>query len=223
MNKTVLVVAAHPDDEVLGCGGTIARHAAEGCRVYVVFLADGEGARKNAVPEAAAEREGSAATALQILGARPPIFLGLEDNRLDAYPLLEIVQLVEKVVADLKPDIVYTHHGGDLNIDHELTHRAVMTACRPLPGSAASEIYTFEVVSSTEWGSPGVHHFAPQMYVDISSYMAQKTLAMEAYLEEMRTTPHARSFENVAALASYRGASVGVALAEAFMVMRIRR
>ncbi len=223
MNKTVLVVAAHPDDEVLGCGGTIARHAAEGDIVHVVFLADGEGARQGVSADATAGREGAAATALRILGAAVPIFLGLEDNRLDAYALLDIVRPVEKVLAALEPDVVYTHHGGDLNIDHELAYRAVMTACRPLPGSPTREIYSFEVVSSTEWGGPGVRDFTPQMYVDISAYLALKRQALAAYGEEMRAAPHARSIENVAALAAYRGGSVGVAAAEAFMVMRVRR
>lgn len=223
MSKKILVVAAHPDDEVLGCGGTIARHAAEGDIVHVVFLTDGEGARQCVAPDATARREGVAAMALSILGAAAPVFLGLEDNRLDAYALLDIVRPVEKVVAALAPDVVYTHHGGDLNIDHQLAHRAVMTACRPLPGSPAREIYSFEVVSSTEWGSPGVRDFAPQMYVDISAFMALKQQALEAYREEMRAAPHARSVENLAALAAYRGASVGVAAAEAFMVMRVRR
>jgi LmbE family N-acetylglucosaminyl deacetylase len=223
MNKTVLVVAAHPDDEVLGCGGTIARHVAEGDAVHVVFLSDGEGARQGAAPDATARREDDAATALRILGAAAPIFLGLEDNRLDAYALLDIVRPLEKVVAALTPDVVYTHHCGDLNIDHRLAHRAVMTACRPLPGSPAKEIYSFEVVSSTEWGSPGVRDFTPQMYVDVSAYIALKQQALEAYREEMRAAPHARSVENLAALAAYRGASVGVPAAEAFMVMRVRR
>jgi LmbE family N-acetylglucosaminyl deacetylase len=225
MNKTVLVVAAHPDDEVLGCGGTIARHAGEGDAVHVVFLADGEGARGSARAkvDALAGRESAAAAALRILGAAAPIFLGLEDNRLDAYPLLDVVRPVEAVVAALAPDVVYTHHGGDLNIDHELAHRAVMTACRPLPGSAVREIYTFEVVSSTEWGSPGVCQFTPQLYVDVTAQIALKRRALEAYRAEMREAPHPRSFENVAALAAYRGASVGVAAAEAFMVMRVRR
>lgn len=223
MNKIILVVAAHPDDEVLGCGGTIARHAAEGDIVHVVFLTDGEGARQGVAPDATTRREGDAAMALRILGAAAPIFLGLEDNRLDAYALLDIVRPVEKVVAALAPDVIYTHHGGDLNIDHQLAHRAVMTACRPLPGSPTREIYSFEVVSSTEWGSPGVRDFTPQMYVDVSAYMALKQQALGVYHEEMRTAPHARSVENLAALATYRGASVGVAAAEAFMVMRVRR
>ncbi len=223
MSKTILVVAAHPDDEVLGCGGTIARHAAEGDTVHVVFIADGEGARAGAAANAALAREKAAITALSILGAATPIFLGFEDNPLDAYRLLDIVRSVESVIAEVAPDVVYTHHCGDLNIDHELTHRAVLTACRPVPGSPAREIYSFEVVSSTEWNSTRGRDFIPQLYVDVTAYMPTKRLALEAYCEEMRPVPHARSIENVAALATFRGASVGVGAAEAFMVMRVSR
>jgi len=223
MSKTILVVAAHPDDEVLGCGGTIARHAAEGDTVHVVFIADGEGARTGAAANAALAREKAAIAALSILGAATPIFLGLEDNQLDAYRLLDIVRPVESVITEVAPDVVYTHHGGDLNIDHELTHRAVMTACRPLPGSPAREIYSFEVVSSTEWNSARGRDFIPQLYVDVTAYMSTKRLALDAYREEMRPVPHARSIENVDALATFRGASVGVGAAEAFMVMRVLR
>jgi len=220
MTQRILVVVAHPDDEVLGAGGTLARHAAAGDQVYIAFLADGVGARGN--DKAAAEHRATAARrAATILGAGKPHFLGFGDNRLDSVDLLDIIQAVERVVADSKPAIVYTHHAGDLNIDHGICHRAVLTACRPMPGSPVRAIYAMEVPSSTEWAAPSAGDaFLPSRFVDISAVQDIKRRALEAYAEEMRPFPHPRSFEAVEALAKWRGASAGLSAAEAFMVLR---
>jgi len=223
MSKTVLVVAAHPDDEVLGCGGTIARHVAEGDTVNVLFIADGETARIGAVNGASSEREGAAQRALAVLGVSKVEFLGLKDNRLDSYALLDIVQPLETRIAAIRPEVIYTHHRGDLNIDHELTHRAVMTACRPIPGAPIREIYCFEVVSSTEWAGPGALPFQPQYYVNIEPYLRHKLDALVAYRAEMRAPPHSRSIEHIEALAVHRGHSVGILAAEAFVLVRAIR
>jgi LmbE family N-acetylglucosaminyl deacetylase len=198
---TILVVVAHPDDEVLGAGGTLARHAAQGEDIHIVFLADGVGAR--GADKAAAERRALAAgRAAQLLGARQPQFLGFPDQLLDTIPLLEVVKAIESVVDGVRPDVIYTHHRGDLNIDHSICHRAVMTASRPLPGSSVRQIYTMEVVSSTEWSLDD--GFTPTRFVDIAGTLATKR----------------RAYEAVDALARCRGASVGVAAAEAFMIAR---
>ena len=142
---------------------------------------------------------------------------------MDSLELLDVVKLVEVAVAEIRPDTVYTHHPYDLNVDHRITHEAVLTACRPLPGSVVSSIYTYETVSSTEWGVGG-NTFVPTHFVDISAYLESKIAALEAYESEMRSAPHARSLETVRALAKLRGSSVGVAAAEAFCVVRqIRR
>ena len=220
--KPVLVVAAHPDDEVLGCGGTIARHAGEGDAVTIVILADGETARGSAMPTATRKR--SAEQAAAALGARPPRLLDLPDNRLDTVALLDIVQLIEAVVVELKPRIVYTHHGADLNLDHALAHRAVLTACRPLPGSTVEAIHCFEVPSSSEW-APGqqVPPFQPNHFVDISAFEKQKAAALDCYRSELRPFPHPRSPEAIQALGRWRGATCGVALAEAFETVRVVR
>jgi N-acetylglucosamine malate deacetylase 1 len=220
MSETVLAVVAHPDDEVLGAGGTLARHAAKGDAVHILFLADGVGARGD--DKAAAERRVKAARlAASALGAHAPEFLSLPDNRLDRLDLLDIVQPIESAIRKIAPATIYTHHAGDVNIDHEVCQRAVLTACRPLPGSTVLRIYAMEVASSTEWSSPqSGNAFIPTHFVDISGTREAKRRALEAYGEEMRLFPHARSYEAVDALATWRGASVGLPAAEAFMVVR---
>lgn len=216
----VLAIVAHPDDEILGAGGTLARHAAEGSEVHIAFLADGVGARGD--DKLAADRRAKAARlAASLLGAREPEFLGFPDNRLDALDLLDITRALEQILKKVAPSKIYTHHAGDLNIDHALCHRAVLTACRPLPGSTVRRIYAMEVPSSTEWASPQLGDaFMPTRFVDISATQAIKRRALEAYSEEMRAFPHPRSFEAVNALAAWRGASAGLRCAEAFMVVR---
>jgi LmbE family N-acetylglucosaminyl deacetylase len=213
-SQTVLIVAAHPDDELLGCGGAIARHAREGAKVYVLFMTDGVGARGATGGEAA--RRKSAEAALKILGAEAPMFLDFPDNAMDGVPLLDIVKKIEEAVARVKPSIVYTHHGGDLNVDHQVTHRAIMTACRPLPGSSVRAIYGFEVLSSTEWSLAPFH---PARFVGIDIELKLK--ALREYHQEMREAPHARSYEAVRALAVVRGASAGLPAAEGFSVLRL--
>ena len=216
----IAVIAAHPDDEALGCGGAIARHAADGDEVHIVFLADGETARAGAEHDIAG-RNSAAASAAKVMGAQPPVCLGLPDNRLDALPLLEVVQVLERQLAAIKPEVIYTHHGGDLNINHRLTHQAVLTACRPMPDTTVTAIYGFETASSTEWASPETAPgFRPTRVVDISAQLGLKIKALECYAAEMRPFPHARSMEAVAALAKWRGASVGLEAAEAFSVIR---
>jgi LmbE family N-acetylglucosaminyl deacetylase len=218
--SSVLVIVAHPDDEVLGAGGTLARHAARGDKVDIVFLTDGVSARGN--DRAAGERRAAAARrAAAIVGAREPKFLGLPDNRLDGIALLDIVQAIEPIVAAIGPDTIYTHHAGDLNVDHGICARAVLTACRPLPGSKVRRIYAMEVASSTEWAPPNAAAaFAPTRFVDISATLTAKRDALAAYAEEMRPFPHPRSVEAMEALATWRGATAGLAAAEAFVVLR---
>jgi len=223
MTKCVLVVAAHPDDEALGCGGSIARHVAAGDKVHVTFVADGLTSRPGARADDLARRQRATEMANKILGVSSTSLLGLPDNRLDSVPLLDIVQPLEALIAKLAPEIVYTHHYGDLNVDHRVTHQAVMTACRPQPASSVQEILTFEVMSSTEWSSVGLAPFLPNLFVDISKQLQLKMQALEAYELEMRGSPHSRSLVHLRCLAEHRGNSVGIKSAEAFMVMRAIR
>lgn len=219
MKKRVLVIAAHSDDEALGCGGTLARHAREKDDVYALFMTDGVGARGDT--KGAKARADAAHKAAKALGIKDIMMGSFPDNAMDCVPLLEIVQFVESAIRDIKPHVIYTHHAGDLNIDHVLTSRAVLTACRPLPGSKVEAIYGFEVLSSTEWAGPAAANaFCPAHFVNIEEDYAAKVKALKAYQMEMRTFPHPRSPQVVEALAVLRGSQAGVKRAEAFTVLR---
>lgn len=219
--EKVLVVAAHSDDEVLGCGGTIARHVDAGDIVDILFVADGVSSRGND-PRELERRCDAARRAAEILGARPPRFLNLPDNQLDTVPRLTIIQAIERASAALEPARVYTHHAGDLNIDHRIVHEAVVTAFRPLSGSSVRALLAFEVLSSTEWATrPPEMGFRPDHFIDVHRQMHRKLAALAAYAEEMRPFPHPRSIEAVRALATLRGSSAGLQAAEAFMTLRV--
>ncbi len=218
----VLVVAAHPDDEILGCGGTMAKLSEAGHRVRIAIL--GEGATARAASRAAgldagrvAELEDMARQAALAVGAEGVDCIGLPDNRFDAVPLLDVVKEVEKRIAASSPSLILTHGGGDVNIDHAVTHRAVMTAARPLPGTCVRSLYAFEIPSSTEWSFGRLGGmFTPDTYVDIAGTLERKLAALRIYAPEMRDFPHPRSYENVEALARVRGATAGFPAAEAF-------
>lgn len=223
--RRVLVVGAHPDDEMLGCAGTLAHHSRRGDEVHILIAGEGATARDESrgegiPPEVLALRR-AAKEAARIVGARQPRFLGLPDERLDGMILLDLVKRLEEVIEEVRPSVIYTHHGGDLNLDHRIIHQGVMTACRPMPGQVVRSIFTFETVSSTEWGSTATGEaFHPTRFVDISAELDRKLEALACYSAEMRPFPHARSLEGIRALARLRGASVGMEAAEAFVVVR---
>lgn len=223
---TVLVVAAHPDDEVLGCGGTIAHLADAGQSVHVLLLADGENSRAAAdgsgvAVGAVAARNAAAEQACRTLGCASVESLALPDNRMDGQVLLDVVKEIEARIARHVPTMVLTHHGGDVNVDHRVVHQAVIVACRPVPGNPVRELLFFEVPSSTEWCPPGSgDSFAPNYFVDVSTTLYRKLAALDAYASELRDFPHPRSRRAIEALAHWRGATVGVAAAEAFVLGR---
>lgn len=226
MSKMVLVFAAHPDDEVLGCGGTIAKHAKSGDVVHVVIMAEGLTSRDqsrdcNKASKKLETLAEAARRANKILGVGTLELHDLPDNRMDSLDRLDVVKIVEAAVAKHRPEIVYTHHNGDVNIDHRITHEAVITACRPQPGHPTRTLLFFEVPSSTEWQPPGsAPVFAPSWFSDISKTLPLKLKALEAYSSEMRAWPHARSIKALEHLARWRGASTRVEAAEAFMLGR---
>lgn len=224
MSISILVVAAHPDDEVLGCGGTIAKYADQGARIHVAFLADGVFSRPTGETgnmDALNARRASAKNACVILGAKSVSHADFPDNRMDEVALLDIVKTVEALISDHQPEIVLTHHAGDVNIDHRRTHDAVVTACRPQQNCPVKTLLCFEIPSSTEWQLPGtLPAFAPNWFSDISATLERKLNALECYAVEMRPWPHPRSKEGVGHLAHWRGATVGVDSAEAFMLGR---
>jgi len=225
MSKTVAVIAAHPDDEVLGCGGTIARLAREGRSVHVLLLADGVSSRTESpekidtncleVRNNAAKRSG------KILGCASIEQLFFPDNRMDSLHLLDIVKEIEKFINKHQPSVVITHHGGDVNVDHRIVHEAVIVACRPQPGFSVRELLFFEVPSSTEWRPPSsCQMFNPNWFVDISATLDLKLQALQEYQDELRPFPHPRSLQAVEALARWRGATVGMEASEAFILGR---
>lgn len=222
----VLVVAAHPDDEVLGCGGTIARRAAMGDEVTIAILAQGAMSRAGKGDKGSYRREmkklrEDSRRASLILDAKQVVHFDFPDNRMDGVDFLDIVKTVEECMERYKPEILYTHHIGDLNIDHTLVAKAVLTAARPLPRSLVSEIYSFEVLSSSEWGLGGAGEtFHPNCFVEIGSFLDKKLQAMSAYKAEIRDFPHPRSLEAIRALAARRGSQAGLKAAEGFGVLR---
>jgi N-acetylglucosamine malate deacetylase 1 len=222
--KSVLILAAHPDDEVLGCGGTIAKLAQEGAAVHVAFLADGVSSRegdKNTRENELNARQAAAEKACFILGAKGVFFGKFPDNRMDSVALLDIVKVIESLVDEFRPDTVFTHHSGDLNVDHRRTHESVVSACRPQIGHPVKTLLCFEVPSSTEWQLPGsAPAFAPNWFVDVSSTLRSKLDALDIYAAELRAWPHPRSRQGVEHLARWRGATIGVDAAEAFILGR---
>jgi LmbE family N-acetylglucosaminyl deacetylase len=224
MGKKVLVVCAHPDDEVLGVGGVIARHILLGDEVNIMFMTDGLSSRDSVVNSDSINfRRLLAYKACAVLGVgvESLTFFKFSDNSMDKHTLLDIVKSIESKIRDYSPYVIYTHHSSDLNIDHRLTYQAVMTACRPVPQFCVKEIYSFEVLSSTNWATAQHNNFVPNYYVDISTTIEMKIKALEVYDNEMRKYPNARSYEAIKALSLYRGTTVGYKSAEAFFVERI--
>jgi len=223
----VLVVAAHPDDEVLGCGGTISSHICSGDEVYVLILGEGASSRyskrrSSAAQQAVRRLRRQAGNAAKILQIKTLWTKALPDNRFDRGDLLEIVRHVEQAVKRCGPAVIYTHFWGDLNIDHRLTCQAVVTACRPSADCPVGCIYSFEVPSSTDWNfCTRDGGFQPNYFVPIDEGdLETKLSAMRCYVDEVRQVPHPRSPEVVETLARLRGAQIGRPLAEAFMLIR---
>ena len=224
--EKVLVIAAHPDDEVLGCGGTIARHADAGDQVHILIVAEGATSRQLQRDRIQASEElsalGKAAnTAGSVLGTAGVELLDLPDNRLDSIDRLDLIKQIEDRINYHQPQVIYVHHAGDVNVDHRRLHEAVITACRPTPGQSVRRMLSYEVASSSEWQPPGsAPTFTPNWFIDISSQWDRKREALLAYASEMRAWPHARSLEALEHLARWRGAQVGVEAAEAFFLLR---
>lgn len=224
--RTALVVAAHPDDEILGCGGIVARMVDEGWIVHHLILSGGAAARvatrgAERVVQDQKELRRAAETAAQIVGAAGVEFSDFPDNRMDSVDLLDIVRCVEATIVRHAPQRVLTHHASDVNIDHQLVHQAVAAAARPLPGASVRQLVFFETASNTEWRPSGSGVvFQPNLFVDINAQLDRKMAALNAYAAEMRAWPHPRSYEAVAHLAAWRGATIGVAAAEAFHIGR---
>ncbi len=224
MKKKILIVAAHPDDEVLGCGGTIARLIREGATARTLILGEGVTSRK--IPRNSAggtitlaRLKKEALRANKALGVSSVSFADFPDNKFDSVPLLDIVMRVEQAKKEFAPDLIFTHYGNDLNIDHRITYQAVITATRPMRGETVKEIYSFEILSSTEWGFP--LSFSSDVFWDISRSVQTKVDAMKQYQSELASFPHPRSLKGILLSAEYWGMRAGMQSAEAFKVVRI--
>jgi len=221
----ILIVVAHPDDEVLGCGGTIARLASEGHDVRILILASGLTSRttfdKSRTVELLRIHEERARKAGELLGAKEVTLTGLPDQRMDSIPIIEVTQIIEREIHRTTPETILTHHGGDLNLDHVITFRAVLTATRPPSSSAVKRLLSFEVPSSTEWAfhkfSPPFH---PQIFYNIAPWLDLKIQAMNTYESEVRAFPHPRSAEALRAIAARWGTVTGLPAVEAFEMVR---
>lgn len=218
---TVLTVAAHPDDETLGAGGTMARLAAMGHEVCVCILTDGVTARHRHVEQ----QKECATRAADVLGVANVIFCGLPDQRLDTLPLLDVIAPIEKCIGELQPDVILTHFKEDANQDHRIAFQATLVAARPVAGTSVRRLLCYETASSTEWAAPFAGStFSPNVFVDITSTLATKLEAMRSYEQtfagEMRPYPHPRSYEALDAYARRYGVVAGVHAAEPFMLVR---
>lgn len=218
----VLVVAAHPDDELLGLGGTIRRHADDGDEVVALIACEGVSMRYEQAQHSRVICQAQAAS--KILGVAEVVFGELPDQRLDTLPLVEVIGPVESWVRKVRPDIVYSHCGQDVNRDHRVLLEAVQVATRPYAAPWIREILLFETPSSTEWGHGAVQRvFVPEVFVDITETLDAKIEAFQRYEQEVRCAPHPRSAEALRARAVTWGSVVGVAAAEPFQVLRSLR
>ena len=223
MNK-ILIVVAHPDDEVLGCGGTIARFLGEGtAEVATLVLGEGVTSRDKSRDCANREKElvslkRSIIDANKILGIEKVFSFDFPDNRFDTVALIDIIKVIEDIKWSFMPDTIFTHFANDMNIDHAITNKAVLTATRPMCDEPVREIYAFEILSSTEWNFP--LSFSPNMFVDISTSLKIKQAAMGVYSTELRDFPHPRSIEGIALNAKSWGMKVGFSYCEAFQMIR---
>ena len=220
MAQNILVVAAHPDDEILGAGATLAKHVVNGDNVYCLILGQGQMSRIGAVADMVSSLQVDARASGKCIGFKEVYFADFADNAFDTVSLLAITQEVEKYFKQIKPDKVYTHYENDLNIDHRLTFQSVLTASRPCTDFFPKEILTFESLSSTEWQSNQGMTFAPNVYVDVSDTIDKKIDALKEYKTEIRDYPHPRSEEGMKILAKYRGLASGLKYAEAFYLIR---
>jgi LmbE family N-acetylglucosaminyl deacetylase len=215
----VVVIAAHPDDEILGAGGTLARHARAGADVHAVVVAEGATSRYADGMVEALHKSGRRAA--EEIGFASIRFMNLPDQRLDTLPLVDVTQQLEATLEELRPTIVYTHFPGDVNADHGVVSRAAWTACRPYHLPSLRRFVVFETPSSTEWGGPGSGaRFEPNLYVDVSGTLDAKLAAIECYESELRDYPHPRSSRALRERAAYWGSTVGLNYAEPFRLLR---
>ncbi|MBF0329974.1 MAG: PIG-L family deacetylase [Nitrospirae bacterium] len=214
-----LIIAAHPDDEILGCGGLIHKSFNQGDESYVLILTGGAETRYDKEMEKALRE--NAVKANFKLGTKEVFFEDLPNQQLDTVSLLSVTQIIEKYIDKILPEAVFTHHIGDLNRDHQIVSTATMTAVRPIPGQIVKKVYSYFVASSSEYNLLFCERtFAPNTFLNIRDEIDCKVTAMECYQSECRPYPHPRSGEALRSYAKYWGLSVGVEYAEPFVLVR---
>ena len=230
----VLIIAAHPDDEVLGMGGTIAKHTSRHDNVTIIYMATGITARRESseqkhtiknIPKKIQEDwqqeieklRRDAKKSARLLKVKNIKFFDFPDNEMDGIHLLKVVKVIEKEIKSAKPDRIYTNHYGDLNVDHKVVYNATLAACRPA-NFPVKEILSFEVLSSTEWSYP--YNFNPNYFINIEKHLEKKIGAMKLFVSEIRKFPHPRSSENIKHVARRWGSVSGFNAAEAFELIR---
>lgn len=214
MKENVLVIAAHPDDEFLGSGGTLKKLIDNGYNVITIIVAKGRKEEEHAMRK-------NVEDANKHLGVEEVIFLEYPNLLLEMIPLHVLNKEIEDLLDKYEPSMVFTHHYGDVNLDHQILFQAVLTATRPLPGKKSVELLCFETVSSSEWSQQSDDKtFKPNYYVDITDTIDMKIESLRFYDVEMRPFPHPRSYEGVQYLARVRGMTIGVEFAESFEIIR---
>jgi N-acetylglucosamine malate deacetylase 1 len=220
MNNRTLVVAPHPDDEILGCGGTIKKHTSFGDEVYILVVTRGK--KELYSDERILNVRAEALEAHKILGIAETRFLDFPAPDLDLISLAELSNAIVQVLKELKIDSIYLPHRGDIHHDHKAVFNAGLVAARPSKGSTIKRIFSYETLSETEWAPPfGDDAFIPTRFVNITSEFAFKLEAMKCFKSQLREFPNSRSLESIEALANLRGSTVGFTHAEAFMTIRL--
>ncbi len=219
MTKNILVIAPHPDDEVLGCGATMAKYASAGHKVFVLVAT--RGSNKLYADDRIENVRNEALNAHKILGVTKTYFLDFPAPELDTIPLYIISGEFSKVITDVNAEILFLPHRGDIHNDHKVVFDAGLVAARPVQNCSVKEIYTYETVSETEWAMPmGSEVFIPNVYENVTAFFELKSKAFSCFKSQLREFPNPRSIKNLLALANYRGATVGFEIAEAFFQVR---
>lgn len=222
MDEKILILAPHCDDEILGCGGAIARYIEEGVAVYVAVVTNGHiGAPELFSEEGTKQVRKEAVEAHQFLGVEETFFLDFPAPKLDSVPSYKLSIEVNKLIKTHQITTLYIPHRGDIHKDHRLTYEAALVAARPVNGCTVRKIYAYETLSETEWAAPfGDDMFIPTMFVDITEHIEKKKRAFQFFETQIKEFPHSRSLKSIEILSNYRGATVGINNAEAFMLVR---
>jgi len=221
MTEKILVIGAHPDDETFGMGGTILKHTSNGNIVHVLIITDGSSSQYENYEKMIEEKKIEATNTMNILGVERIEIHSMPDKKLDTVPHVKINRIIERKIEDFKPEIVYTHHWGDVNEDHRQVFQSTMVAVRPTPSQTIEKVYAYETSSSSEWHAPTIGDaFIPNCFVDISENLELKKNAIECYRSELREYPHPRSTRAVAIYDERNGIVIGRKAAERFVLLR---